>query len=342
MGNIGDDLMLDSILSTFVTDPSIESITVFCNTNYFQSSPKTRFISSTTPGKIAKLIALYQADLVCWGGGTCVGEQNDNSGIYRLLQIVKICERLKVPFAFLGIGIGTVTSNAIKNIALDILNRASFISFRDDESLTVARNVLGFRRACVNCGDLASLGWKKRNLLPRQNVWQGEISFSGVLGQAPEVAEHWGKQLANLVTDIGVRVNFLPAHTKKTDDNEFHQQIAAYLIPDSYKIHSLATPFEFIPLLAGMDFHIGMRLHSVIIADILGIPNIAVEYSPKVAFYLRKSGSPINNRLVQPLGVIESESVQSVYKNYKQPIEFLDAEEESAQECLGALLATFS
>ncbi|MFA7404960.1 MAG: polysaccharide pyruvyl transferase family protein [Pelobacteraceae bacterium] len=340
MGNIGDDLMLRSLLLHFGGDRSVGSVTVVCNNNYYEPFPKTRFISSGISGKFKKLLALCQADLVCFGGGTCIGEQADNSGMFQLLQILKLCARLNVPFAFFAIGIGTVASHEIKRIALEILNRARYISFRDDDSLAVARNVLGFSGACTSCGDLAALGWR-RLVTSRHSAWRGEISFSGVFGQTPEVAKHWGGVLATLVAELGVRINFLPAHSREKDDNRFHHQISLYLKPGSYIIHSLATPFEFIPILGRMDLHIGMRLHSVIIADILGIPNIAVEYSPKVAFYLRKSGVPLAPRLVQLKGHVNSERVQHVYATYKQPTAFLDAEEKAARESLEELLATF-
>jgi len=341
MGNIGDDLMLRSLLLHFGSDRSVGSVTVLCNNNYYESFPKTRFISSGISGKFKKLFALCQADLVCFGGGTCIGEQADNSGMFRLLQILKICTRLNVPFAFVGIGIGTFTSSELKKIALETLNRARYISFRDDDSLAVARNVLGFSGACTSCGDLASLGWRSF-VSSRQSVWRGELSFSGVFGQIPEVAEHWGGVLATLVDELGVRVNFLPAHSQEKDDNLFHHQISLYLKPGSYIIHSLKTPFEFIPVLGRMDLHIGMRLHSVIIADILGIPNIAVEYSPKVAYYLRKSGAQMDHRLVQPLERIDSEKIRQVLSTYKRPEAFLDAEETSVRETVTALLTIFS
>jgi len=341
MGNIGDDLMLRNLLHHFSADHSVEAVTVFCKNDYYQPFPKTHFIPSNLSGKLKKFLALYKADVVCWGGGTCIYERADNSGLHWLLKIQSVCARMKVPFAFMGIGIGTLTTNEIKNVALKLLNGARFVSFRDQESRAVARNILGFSGMCLNCGDLATVGWRTIAVNHRQKVWQGELSFSGVFGQSPELVAHWGGELAKLVTDLGVRVNFLPAHTREADDNRFHHQIAAYLKPGSYIIHSLATPFEFIPLLGRMDFHIGMRLHSVIIADMLGIANIAVEYSPKVAFYLHKSRASIVDRLVQPMGAIDSERVKRVYSTYKQPTEFLDAEEKSALESLKALLQPF-
>lgn len=341
MGNIGDDLMLRSLLMHLCSNDSIKTVTVFCNNNYFQPHPKTRFIASSLTGKCKKFIALYQADLVCWGGGTCIFEHADNYGLYRLRRFQKLSARLNTPFAFLGIGIGTITSHEIKNVAREILTSARFVSFRDDDSLFVARNVLGYSKAGMECGDLASLGWRKTAEQRREGGRQGEISFSGVFGQTAEVAEHWGKQLAHLVTELGVQVNFLPAHTRETDDNQFHQQVAAYLKSGTFTIHTHATPFEFIQLLGQMDFHIGMRLHSVIIADILGVPNIAVEYSPKVVFYLRKSEAYLVERLVQPLENIDADRVERVFTTYKQPAEFLDAEEKSAVASLEALLAEF-
>src|SRR3712207_6863944 len=42
------------------------------------------------------------------------------------------------------------------------------------------------------------------------------------------------------------------------------------------KIYSWKHPEEFIEILSQMDFHIGNRLHSLILADILGVPNIGI------------------------------------------------------------------
>ncbi|MBE9029224.1 polysaccharide pyruvyl transferase family protein [filamentous cyanobacterium LEGE 11480] len=70
-------------------------------------------------------------------------------------------------------------------------------------------------------------------------------------------------------------------------DNKFHEKMQRVLPAGSSTIYNWESPEQFLEVMQGMDFHIGNRLHSIILADILGVPSIGINAEPpKILDYL--------------------------------------------------------
>ena len=83
----------------------------------------------------------------------------------------------------------------------------------------------------------------------------------------------------------GWQVVFLPMHYG--EDNEESQRVAdimhqpALILPDNY------TPLETMALLQNSDLVLGMRLHTLIMAAVLGKPMAAISYDPKIDGFMQ-------------------------------------------------------
>lgn len=84
-----------------------------------------------------------------------------------------------------------------------------------------------------------------------------------------------------------------------------------------------------------MDFHLGNRLHSIIIADILGVPNIGIQKSgSKIDNYLQKTGVLPQERRVDVLGEIGLDRMEKIFNQYQRPDAFIKNESEQVKKCL--------
>jgi polysaccharide pyruvyl transferase WcaK-like protein len=92
-----------------------------------------------------------------------------------------------------------------------------------------------------------------------------------------------------LVSKWGAQIHFLPFRVTQPDDD---RQAAVAIVERMHRQETVtfhqhpATHKEAIDVLSTADLVVGMRLHSLILATALGIPCIALSYSPKVRRYM--------------------------------------------------------
>lgn len=317
--NIGDDLMLDGLIRYFEKSDSISKIYVFSGANYYVThGTKTTFI---TPNKrlyrLRKLYATLMSRCVIWGGGTCLYEAADNTGLSDISHWQQLAHSFRARFAFLGIGIGAVSTVEIKQKISCILNAADYICFRENDSLVRAMEEFDCIQSSKLGGDLVFLQNRESAASGGRDVSQlKKISFSGVLGTDKRFVEKYVSLLLNCIEQSGSTIYFLPAHQGSHNDNDFHRLIAKRLPAGSYVICEWGSPDDYLEMLSKMDFHIGMRLHSIILADLLGIPNLAISYSPKVESYIRKSDVLPELRLTNLDADVSHQRIAVILKSY--------------------------
>ena len=82
-----------------------------------------------------------------------------------------------------------------------------------------------------------------------------------------------------------------------------------------------------------MDFHIGNRLHSIIAADLIGVPNIGIgSTGSKIDNYIIKTQTLSSQRVVDFMEPFSLEKVETILTHYKQPKAFILQESQAAQE----------
>ncbi len=131
-------------------------------------------------------------------------------------------------------------------------------------------------------------------------------------------------------------IHLLPCHVgDEKNDNQFHKLLKKYLPEKNCQLHSWQEPEEFIKILSEMDFHLGNRLHSIIIADILGVPNIGIQkVETKIDNYIKKTGVLPQERRVDFMEEIRLDRMEKIVKEYQRPEAFIKNESEQAKKCL--------
>ena len=332
--NIGDDLMLSNLIQYFSKKIEVKKIFIFVRNNYFDiTDEKIEVLPLSKYSRLKKTKAIFRSDMIIWGGGTCIFEGTENRGLYDLLRIQQITKIFRKKFIFLGIGIGSLKSDRIIKLSKKIIENSEFIYFRDKQSCDAAKKISSVKNCCVG-GDLVFLTKlfeptrKKSNKITK-------ISFSGVFDQSEESAHFYAKELEKLSKQFCAEIHFLPAHLSEKNDNIFHKKIIKKVPDLNYIIHTWNKPLDFVEILKTMDFHIGMRLHSIILADLLNIPNIGIIYSPKVEYYIRKSNILPEKRLYNLREHLNIQNIVNIFQQYEIPVDFIENEKKTALACLG-------
>lgn len=332
--NIGDDLFVEHLTRYLSKQAVVREINVFCDQKYYVSnSEKVKFILTNKKSILKRLWTLMKSNYVVWGGGT-VSLTGKPSSLLKMQQIARLS---KSSFGFLGIGLEQISSQ-LNPDALKLFRKADFLYLRDAFSYEFAKTKLKSPDKCVLGGDLAfldlSVYQKYIKSQPSQSI--GNLSFSGKFWWGDSRAEYYAKFFLEMIEKFEAKIHFLPGHVGiDRNDNLFHHRLKSYLPDGSYEIHEWQRPEEFLSVLSQMDFHIGNRLHSLIVADILGVANMGIgKPNSKIDQYLRKTNTLASLRLVGLMQPLPTSLMESIVQQYRRPDEFIQNESTTAQACL--------
>ncbi len=328
--NIGDDLMLENLLTYFLESGRISRINVFCRETYYPNKEGVQYYPVNRFSRLQKAVQLIKNRYTLWGGGTCIYQSKTSRGLFELRRQQKIAATFGRRFGLLGIGIGELKDKKYIDTAINLLRDSNFVYFRDEESLQSAK-LLAEKNYCLG-GDLVFLS-DIEPVPPKDEL--RKISFSGHYNFKKYPLQLMAENLKELIDKMNCKIYFLPAHTGSSyNDNEYHKQLATYLKPGFYEICDWDVPEEYIQILGEMDFHIGIRLHSLVLSDMLGIPNCGIAYSHKITYYLKKTQVLPDLRNIEIANNDLIDNILKIKEQYKYPETFIKSERKSALNCL--------
>lgn len=334
-GNLGDDLFVKQLTNYFTSKKDIKNIFVCCQDNYYQGlSDKVSLFSNSELSKLKRFSLILKSDYIVWGGGS-LNLQDKPKNLSRMQFLSKLMGK---HFGFLGIGLESLQSEGKQKIA-DLFEKADILYLRDNQSYETAVQQLQLSKSPQLGGDLAFLDLAiYENFIKQENQSSDitNISFSGKFWWGEGRGEFYAKQLIPFIEKYNSMIHLLPGHVgDERNDNHFHERLKKYLPASNCQIHSWKNPEDFLAILSKMDFHMGNRLHSIIAADILGIPNIGIVNSEsKIKNYVDKTEVLPKSRIVDFMEPLSLELVETVFQQYKRPEQFIYQESRSAKECL--------
>lgn len=304
----------------------IEHIDVVVKRNYYRDSPfsNVSFHESGSVSKRARLSALLvTSDAALWGGGTCLYEATagELSGVRSIHRNIRLFRMFGKPYFFLGAGIGDIKSPDGYNLIESIIKKSAAMWFRDEQSLEKAAAMVPTETKKFFAGGDPSFLMHEAiaGIVPAGEAYGGvKIGFCGVHHYKSDktIVHSYAECLRSIIKNMQAKVYFIPFHQGDVHDHEFHEEIAGHLPRDAYELVNYGNASEAISLFRTMNFIIGIRLHSVIMADMLTIPNIAVEYAPKVRYYVGKTGVIPQDRLYRVGQAIRAEEIERIMTVY--------------------------
>jgi len=281
MNNLGDDLMLNALLANISRNKK-----VICWMSKNTSQHELIFWKRTFPTIIFKryprsfllfpfLITWKKIEKSIWVGGNCFYTHEKNTNLKWLLKLVKCYHKLKTPFIFLGVGIGNCDLFG-KKIIREILSISHKLYFRDN-------SYLKFMDECEHkvfkCGDLASL-FPLKNIKADNEKKGYIISGHKFFSKNKDAINAIQKAIDQLDDDCYV-IDF---HQGWSGDHSFNQKLSNVKYIQNQNLE------EIINLMKSVKGLISFRLHSILLSDLLNLPNIAINYDPKIAAYFSRMG----------------------------------------------------
>lgn len=240
--------------------------------------------------------ALRSASLLISGGGSLLQNVTSRRSLYYYLGVIGLAELLGVPVMLYAQGIGPICGHLPRRVMRFIASRARLITVRDRGSLSELKS-LGITRPKIECTADPVLAIHKvgreagRSILKTYGVsaatpivafsvrdWQGEAGFKKVIASVSD----------RVTRELGARVVFLPM--QYPEDVSAARDIMEQKSEDATVLEDEYTTSELLSLVGNMDLMVGIRLHALIFAGVMGVPMAGVSYDPKIDRFLSSIG----------------------------------------------------
>ena len=253
------------------------------------------------------LRCVWRCDLLLSGGGSLLQDATSGRSILYYLFILRLAQLLGKKTFIYSQGIGPINSPRNRRLTARVLRRASGIVVRDEASRDLllsigvpgrlvqvtadpvirvrkADTALGLeileREGCPRNPDKLTVGWalKSRKASP-------------ALLTEVERCILWLREA------YGADAVLIPFF--QSEDIGVCEQAASELDGQAGCLRQKYLSEEMLSIIGCMDVLVGVRLHSLIYAAVMGVPMIGISYDPKVEAFLasiqRESGFTVKN-----------------------------------------------
>lgn len=300
-GNLGDEAILEVLLSQLHP----ESCLVLSNNPEKTSS--NFGVESQDRWNMLKVFTLFQrAKLFVSGGG---GLFQDSSSVrsviyYSLLHLMARLAGVKV--LVYAQGIGPLRSPLARYLTALSMRFSDLVTVRDPRSLSLLSDwgITGHLTAdpvwSLTPGVLPA---EIESALDRyREAGEGDTILVGLsLREHPSMDTHSLKRLAEVLSkSLPPNAVLVPLILQRDQDSRPLNTVIDALEGEGFAVFkfdadSLERPSQWLALIGRLDFVVGMRLHSLIMALGAGLPVFGLSYDPKVEKVMKEFGQPFLN-----------------------------------------------
>ena len=293
-GNLGDEAMLASIIKKFRSNGFQKLYVVGINHRFLSKEIRHNggfeFISYFNLPKL--FMVLRTVDWIIFGSGCLL----KTVSALKLLPVFILTYFMKKMFLFFGIEVYPMPKS-LSYILFKLLNNSGLWVVRTDLSkkILIRNGIDGSKIMIVpDVAHLFRLHRKTRNMV--------DAPIVGINVRPPMIPDWFDKNsyknlviylVSLILSNLKNQVWFIPMHPK---DELFAQEIVNSLNHTSNSVKILKYEPSLSNLLNTLrmaDIFIGMRLHSLIFAKLLGLKTIAIPYSLKTFIYANDNHIPM-------------------------------------------------
>ncbi|MEO0683509.1 MAG: polysaccharide pyruvyl transferase family protein [Cyanobacteria bacterium J06649_11] len=244
-------------------------------------------------------------DEVVVGGGPLMDIEPLNHILYAFIKAAKKGRIARIE----GCGVGPLTNQLYTTVVSEIFRLSNHITLRD--AVSASRGANEFNVSNVRIGSDPAVQYveyikatditfdKSNRLEKRGNVscflreWTTEYRGDLSADEFIYLKQKFETQLVEMILALSSKannINLLPMHTFSVggDDRYFNRKLAKRLLstareknltqPVSF-VRGPASPLEILKSMSSSRLNICMRFHSVLFAETLGVPYIAIDYT---------------------------------------------------------------
>jgi polysaccharide pyruvyl transferase CsaB len=303
-GNVGDELILAGFLKKLKSRLPKARVTVLAANPTLASKWHKVNILPLLPcgfrsffrgGWRASLKKIKEADAVVFPGGGLFTDHESWRAVTIWGWQILIARYYWKPVYLLGQSVGPFRNKLVKKLAKRALEKAEWIGVRDNASAQEL-TALGMPKNKIKLGE-DSARWladkiptvgagRDRPAYGRDRSRPGRQKILVSVRLYPKVSDDFYSELAAALDKLSekkpVRISF--ASFGNGDDKAWKKVRSFGKHKKLWKTIKLpSNPEEVLRTIKGFDLVIGMRLHSNIVANLVGVPSIALSYANKVS-----------------------------------------------------------
>lgn len=284
-GNMGDEAILKSIIASLRSvKPTIEIIVLSGNVEHTRN---TYNVEAINRWNIAKIYAtLLKSDGLISGGGSLLQDVTSSRPIVYYTSIMGLAKLARKPVFIYAQGIGPINNTKNQKIASKYLNKCDYITFRDKESIELAKNIGVTKNIHLVADPVMGLSIDDyKSKLYDYNINKKYITVS-VRDWNKATVDYLQKiaKACDKIIDSKIDVIFIPMHGE--EDYNTSKKVMD-MMSKKAKIFPYNTSIEEkILCIKHSKLMIGMRLHALIFAATVKTPMIGISYDPKIDSFL--------------------------------------------------------
>lgn len=287
--NLGDEVILAALINNLRQLKQKVHITVLSNNP--AATAQNYQVQAIERWPLANVKqALKGCELFITGGGSLLQDRTSIKTIPYYLTIMGMARRRGAKTALFACGMGPVNRWWLQKGCQKSLQKADFISVRDEESKQLLIK-MGLRKEISLIPDPAfTLAGQKPTLnydLLRQEGLRKQkplilLAPRNQVGQAADPS-FWVEVIKQIKAQKEVQFLLWPLHQQ--EDYQLCQAIAAHSKEDLIK--KPLTPQNILSCFRGVDLVIGVRYHALLLAAVAGRALLGIAYDPKVKSLLK-------------------------------------------------------
>ena len=314
--NAGDEAMLAAMLEVLGDlDPKLHITVISANPADTAKRHGVEAVSWLDLPGIWRV--MRQSDLLISGGGSLLQNVTSRRSLYYYMGIIFLAFMAGLKVMLYAQGIGPIRGHLPRRLMRWLGNRVSLITVRDEGSLDELAD-MGITRPQIVCtadpvlaihpvdralGRAILHAYHADGAKPVVGIsvrdWQGWHHYKEVIAATAD----------QMIRELGARVVFLPL--RYTEDVKAAQSVAALTQESCTVLEDEYSTTEFLSLVGNMELVLGIRLHALIFAGVMGVPMLGISYDPKIDRFLASVGE-------QPVGRLQDVTVEELMTAVRQ------------------------
>lgn len=295
--NIGDESILKAVITNLRKAFGNIEITVLS-----QDPPSTMNkykVNAVDRKSFFKVVsAVKNCDLLISGGGSLLQDVTSKRSILYYLAIMWIARFFRKDFFIYSQGIGPISSKRNRKLTGQILKRAAGIVVRDQGSKDLLLEI-GLAEEAVVIATDPVMGIspvapdRGQDILKKEGIVKLEgKSMVGFAIKDRQADSDFVRKIEESIRELVMRENvqavLIPFHYQ--EDMAVIEELENRLGDLVFTIKHKYLTDEMLSIIGNMDLLVGVRLHSLIHATIMGVKMIGISYDPKINAFLNSIG----------------------------------------------------
>ncbi|MBS7226851.1 MAG: polysaccharide pyruvyl transferase CsaB [Oscillospiraceae bacterium] len=294
--NIGDESILRTLITSLREKIPDCSLTVL---SHNPASTREKYgveaVERMSPGAILR--AVRQCDMLISGGGSLLQDVTSSKSIHYYLFIIRLAKLLGKKVFIYSQGIGPIDHAFNRRATARALKKADGIVVRDERSAKLLEQIgLPQERIVITADPVIRMKRPDRTV-GREILARAGIKKDGRLTVGWAIREkNRDSAFVREITECirWLRENYdaesvlIPFHYE--EDREVCSVIAERTNGAAKCLSEKYLSEDMLSIIGNMDVLVGVRLHSMIYAAIMGVPIIGVSYDPKCTAFLNSVG----------------------------------------------------